>query len=58
MTQFQAAILTSADSIEQLRKSDVFRVLDENNHVDGLAAWIKTQRPDLATAVDEALADL
>jgi hypothetical protein len=47
MNAFETAILTSADSIEQLRGSDVFRVLAENEHVDGLAEWIIKQRPDL-----------
>lgn len=55
---FEAAILTSADSIEQLRRLDVFRVLDENQHIDGLAAWIKAKRPDLANEVNEAVTEL
>lgn len=56
--QFKMAILTSADSVEQLRGSDVFRVLDENRHLAGLAGWIKKKRPDLAGKVDEAVAEL
>ena len=47
MNEFETAILTSADSIEQLRGSDVFRVLAENEHVIGLGVWIMAKRPDL-----------
>lgn len=58
MNKFTQAILTSADSIKQLRGCDVYRVLDENGHVDGLAAWIKAKRPDLVSQVDMALVDI
>ena len=56
MCRFETAILTSADSIEQLRGSDVFRVLAENEHVTGLATWITEQRPDLKDKTIAALA--
>lgn len=56
--KFEQAILTSANSIKKLRRSDVYRVLDENRHVSGLAEWIKSKRSDLAKEVDEAKAEL
>lgn len=57
MTQY---IKAAADSIEKLRKADVYRVLVESNpkSIQGrLAAWIKAKRPDLADEVDSVLED-
>ncbi|WP_087865330.1 hypothetical protein [Comamonas thiooxydans] len=58
-------IKAAANTIADLRKVDVFRVIDgvARDNIDGvtrdsLAAWIKSKRPELATEVDEVLADL
>lgn len=53
-------IKSAADSIEKLRKSDVYRVLIESNPKAiraKLAAYIKDKRPDLADEVDDILED-
>lgn len=53
-------IKIAADSIETLRQSDVFRVLEQNdaNVRAKLAAYIIAKRPDLANEVAECLEDL
>lgn len=50
----------AADSIDKLRKSDVFRVLDETPAAQRkkVADFISSKRPDLAEEVKESLADL
>lgn len=57
-------IKISADSIEELRKVDVLRVLesvkaDNSDGVtrQGLAGWISAKRPDLAQEVAEVMAE-
>lgn len=55
------AVKLAADSIEQLRKCDVFRVLNSTMtgpNLRAVAAFITTHRPDLATEVVECLADI
>jgi hypothetical protein len=54
----EQAIKIAADSIQALRKQDVYRVLDWYPHLDGLAQWIKEQRPDLADEVDTVVNEL
>lgn len=53
-------IKIAADSIQSLRKSDVFRVLEQNdaNVRNELASYISVNRPDLAEEVSECLEDL
>lgn len=58
-------IKVAADNIAELRKVDVFRVLDavRCDNIDGvtrgsLAAWIKTERPDLIGEVEETMSEL
>lgn len=58
-------IKVAADSCATLRKVDVMRVLEgvQPDNIDGitrhsLAAWIKTERPDLADEVDEVMSEL
>ena len=53
----------AADSVAQLRRCDVFRVLDQAQQFGGLAlagvaARLKIERPDLAKRVDDDAADL
>lgn len=51
-------IKVAADSIAELRKTDVFRVLIESNraqHRQAIASYIKRNRPDLCGEVDEVL---
>lgn len=53
-------IKVAADSIETLRKVDVYRVLVESNRREfqrGIAEYIKAKRPDLAEEVDTVLAE-
>ena len=54
------AISIAADSIEALRRPDVFRVLDayDGEHRAAVAAYVSSNRPDLAAEVDECLNDL
>jgi hypothetical protein len=54
---FDNAIKIAANSISELRKSDVFRVLDQNGsgNRDLLASYISTTRPDLAAEVLEIM---
>ena len=58
--ELEYAIKIAADSLDQLRKSDVYRVLTENpeNIRAALATYIKNGRPDLAQEVDEVLQEL
>ena len=51
------ALKIAADSLETLRKSDVYRVLEASRFDAGLAAYISVGRPDLATEVAECLED-
>ena len=52
----EQAIKIAADSIEQLRRVDVFRVLDAySNKSKELGDYIKSKRPDLAAEVDKIL---
>lgn len=53
-------IKVAADSIEDLRKTDVYRVLVESNRSefrDDIAAYIKSKRPDLIPEVDAVMAE-
>jgi len=53
-------IKCAADSIGELRRTDVFRVLVESNRAElrpALAAFIKLHRPDLAREVDAVLTE-
>ena len=49
----------AADSVESLRNADVYRLLREcpGNHMAEFSAWLKEQRPDLASEVDACLND-
>ena len=54
-----ANILIAADSITILRKTDVYRVLDQDGiDREALGAWIIQQRPDLTDEVTESLNDI
>lgn len=57
--QIQAAIKIAADSINSLRMSDVFRVLEQNaaSIRSALADYISQARPDLAGEVAEIVAE-
>lgn len=54
---FDAAIKIAANDISELRKSDVFRVLEQNGleNRNRLADYISTMRPDLAGEVAEIM---
>lgn len=63
--RFEKFIKVAADSVKQLRMSDVERVISGvvDGNIDGmtrqlLGAWIKDQRPDLKGEVDDLLEDL
>jgi stalled ribosome rescue protein Dom34 len=52
-------IKVAADSIEQLRKVDVLRVLESNgSRQKELARYITAKRPDLAQEVKECMEDI
>ncbi|MBF6615612.1 MAG: N-6 DNA methylase [Candidimonas sp.] len=54
-------VLIAADSIEQLRKPDVYRVLDQadtQQTLQAIASYIADERPDLAGEVSETLSDI
>lgn len=52
----QQAIKLAADTVETLRKPDVFRVLTQNKvHAKELGAFIKSKRVDLANEVEKIL---
>lgn len=57
---YDTMIKIAADSIEQLRASDVDRVLEQNDtkHRAGLAAYISEKRPDLAGDVSDVMEEL
>lgn len=58
---FRNIIALAADSYAQLRRSDVFRVMDAANNVDsllGFAATLISQRPDLRSEVEECVEEL
>ena len=52
-------IKIAADNIQSLRKSDVFRVLEQNEASvrDELASYISVNRPDLAEEVEDCLSE-
>ena len=53
------AIRIAADSIEELRGQDVFRVLETYpDNAEEIAEYIKKNRPDLAETVNEDMAEL
>jgi hypothetical protein len=57
-SDMQKYILVAADSIDLLRKVDVYRVLVKSNKPElrnELATYIKVNRPDLANEVDDIL---
>lgn len=58
--ELEQLVKIAADSVEKLRKSDVFRVLDEcpAQKRKKLADYISTKRPDLKQEVEESLNDI
>ena len=52
-------IKIAADNVQTLRKSDVFRVLEQNDSDvrSELAAYISTNRPDLAEEVEDCMSE-
>jgi len=58
---FNKYVLISADDISKLRKIDVDRVLEQGavkEFRQAFADWIKAKRPDLASEVDDVMADI
>ena len=55
----EAFIKIAADSIEQLRKPDVYRLIESVPlaHLPALCRFIKENRQDLAEEVDDVLAE-
>ncbi len=58
MTSDDQAIRIAADSIQKLRKVDVYRVLDTCSEPDSVAAYIIANRPELSAEVSACPADL
>lgn len=54
------AIQVSADSVEELRRCDVFRVLEWSGaeHRTTVANYIGAHRPDLAAEIGKVMAEL
>ncbi len=58
---FRNIITLAADSYADLRRCDVFRVLDAANNVDSLlefAATLVAERPELRAEVEECIEDI
>lgn len=54
----EAYLKVAANSVQELRKVDVYRVLVESNrseHRSAIAAYIRQERPDLRSEVDDIL---
>lgn len=59
--RFDRLIQIAADSVEQLRNLDVYRVLSQAQNpqsLDALGAYIERHRPDLASEIAESLVDI
>ena len=59
--RFDLLIQIAADSVEQLRNLDVYRVLSQAQNpqsLDALGAYIERHRPDLAREIAESLVDI
>lgn len=56
----ETAIKIAAENVATLRKSDVYRVLEQNPSSirAALASYIRDNRADLVSEVDECLEDL
>src|SRR5688500_3530572 len=62
MKQFEHLILIAADDVSELRRCDVFRVVEASYTVRGvepgrLAEWLIEERPDLTQEVAECQAE-
>ena len=58
-TELETRVKLVADSVEKLRKADVYRLLEENLDVMAdLAAYIARRRPDLKGEIGECLTEL
>lgn len=61
LIDYERFVLISADDIGKLRKIDVERVLEQGavkEFRQAFADWIKAKRPDLASEVDDVMADI
>ena len=59
MCQVIRLIKTAADTVGELRRSDVYRVLSEAGEERySLATWIEEKRPDLSAEVSGCLEDI
>jgi len=59
--RYSATIALAADSVDQLRISDVFRVIEaasDGRFLDGFAEWLRTQRPELGVEITECMAEI
>lgn len=60
-SELEKRIMVAADTVAELRKVDVYRVLVESNRAEyreALADFIKRHRPDLVVEVDDVLAEV
>lgn len=55
---YTQAVKLVADDIVNVRRIDVFRLLDWYPQLDGFPDWLKAQRPDLAAEVDAVMKEL
>ena len=58
--RFLTLLAIAADSPEQLRRCDVYRVVEaaHDARMAGFAEWLEGQRRDLEDAIAEAVADM
>lgn len=56
--RFDQYIKVAADDVSQLRRPDVFRVIDLSCSKSGMAKYLKGHRPDLADEIDEVCKEL
>lgn len=59
--EYLSTLHLAADSPDKLRTSDVFRVMEDaagRGFLEGFAAWLELERPDLATEISECVEDL
>ncbi len=60
MSDMNNLIKIAGNSVQELRRSDVFRILEQNaeEQRSALAAFITKERPDLADEVTDCLVEL
>lgn len=61
MVNYNIITAISADSVDRLRKCDVFRVMEaaaNAGDMHGYAEWLAGERPDLAAEINECAQEI